>query len=423
MTAPTRIPVADLAARTRALIVGVCFAAIVFDGYDLIVYGSTAPALLVKKEWDLSPADVGHIGSYALMGMFFGAISAGSLTDRLGHRRVFLGCLTLYSSAMIAVALAPDPTFLSWARFVAGLGFGGIAPVTVSLVVEIAPPGRRHALNALMLAGLPVGGIIAAVSAKVLLADHGFRLLWSFGALALVTVVPLAWWVVPDLTRTARPAADEAVGSARDLIRPRALPALALLSSANFAGLLLVFGLNTWLPTLMRNAGYSLGSALTFQVLLNVGAVIGGLSGSALADRLGSRWVATGFFGVAAIAIYAMSETPPTGAMWLAAMAAGAGSIGTQIVLFGYVATHYPDAVRATAVGITSGIGRLGAVCGPTVGGWLISNGASFGEAFAFFAAVAALGALACVAVPTRRRTLPGLAPAGRTLTPEGQHA
>jgi AAHS family benzoate transporter-like MFS transporter len=173
----------------------------------------------------------------------------------------------------------------------------------------------------------------------------------------------------------------------------------------------------------MRAAGYSLSSALAFQVLLNVGAVIGGLSGAALADRWGSRWVATGFFGIAATAIYLMSQTPPSGVMWLVTMAAGAGSIGTQMVLFGYVATHYPEAVRATAVGVTSGVGRLGAVCGPTLGGWLLSNGASFSEAFAAFAAVAGAGALASLAVPARPRSRLDIAPAGRSIQPEGQHA
>ena len=124
--------------RRRYAVVAVCFAAIVFDGYDLIVYGSTIPALLAYEPWGVGRAEAGAIGSYALMGMFFGAILAGTLTDRFGRRKLFIGCLVWYSAAMIAVAVAPTPALLGVFRFVAGLGFGGVAPVAIALVVEVA---------------------------------------------------------------------------------------------------------------------------------------------------------------------------------------------------------------------------------------------------------------------------------------------
>lgn len=385
---------------SRAAVVAICFAAIVFDGYDLIIYGSTAPVLLAYEPWGLSPAQVGAIGSYALMGMFVGAVSAGALTDRFGRRRMFLSCLSLYSLAMIFVALSPSPTILGITRFIAGLGFGGIAPVAVALIVEIARPGQRNKLNAVMLAGLPVGGVLAAIAALLLLEPLGFRALWAFGAIALVTVVPLAWKFIPEASM----ATEQRVRTVwiRDLLSPRELFTIVMFSVANFMGFLLVFGLNIWLPTLLREAGYSLGSALGFQLLLNLGAVAGGLAGSAVADRYGSRLVAACAFAVAALAIAGMSTTPPSVVMLLITFAAGAGSIGTQIVVFGYVATHYPTAVRATALGLTTGIGRLGAVCGPLVGGFLLSAGVAFGWAFGFFAVMALLGALACLLVRQR---------------------
>jgi len=159
----------------RYAVVAVCFAAIIFDGYDLIIYGSTIPALLAYEPWSLSRGEVGAIGSYALLGMFFGAIAAGTLTDRFGRRRLFLGCLIWYSAAMVAVATAPTPELLGLFRFIAGLGFGGIAPVAIALVVEVAREGERNRLNALMLAGLPVGGVLAALMALSLQGSLGFR--------------------------------------------------------------------------------------------------------------------------------------------------------------------------------------------------------------------------------------------------------
>jgi len=370
--------------RSSALVVALGFAAIVFDGYDLIVFGSAVPGLLAHPGWDLTAAEVGAIGSYALIGMLVGAISSGTLTDILGRRRLFIICLAWFSIMMAGVALAPNPELLGLFRFLAGLGFGGIAPTAIALVVEHAPAARKNLLNAVMLAGFPVGGVLAAVLAVVLLEPYGFRVLFGLGVLPLVTLVPLAMWLLPESPRFRRARAT------RRGLRPATL---ALFAVANFAGFLLVFGLNTWLPQLMRLAGYNLGSALTFLLALNVGGVIGGLAGSALADRWGPRWVATVLFGLAAVSLALIAVPMPVALTYFVVTVAGAASVGNQIVVYGYVANHYPTHQRATALGITSGLGRLGAASGPLLGGLLVASGLTLNVTT--FAAVALLGAVA----------------------------
>ena len=163
--------------------VGLCFGAIVFDGYDLIVYGSVVPALLHYEPWGLAAAEVGAIGSYALVGMFLGAIASGALTDLIGRRRLFIISLTWFSVMNLLAATAPTPELLGLFRFLAGLGFGGIPPTAIALVVEVAPIARRQVVNGLMLCGFPVGGVAAAVLAIVLLEPVGFRTLFAVGAL------------------------------------------------------------------------------------------------------------------------------------------------------------------------------------------------------------------------------------------------
>lgn len=367
-----------------ALVVALGFAAIVFDGYDLIVFGSVVPALLEHPEWDLTAAEIGAIGSYALIGMLVGAISSGRLTDLFGRRRLFIGCLAWFSIMMIGVAAAPSPELLGLFRFLAGLGFGGIAPTAIALVVESVSASRKNLLNAVMLAGFPVGGVLAAVLAVGLLEPYGFRLLFAVGALPLVTLVPLALWLLPESPQFRR---------ARSGLRGIPLGPLTYFAVANFAGFLLVFGLNTWLPQLMRLAGYDLGSALGFLLVLNLGAVAGGLAGSALADRWGGRWVATALFVVAAASLVLVALPMPVFLVYLVVAIAGAATIGNQIVVYGYVATHFPAEHRATALGVTSGLGRLGAAIGPVLGGLLVTTGLTVNVGV--FAAVALLGALA----------------------------
>lgn len=406
-TSPVLQPPNDTVPRSRFLVVAICFAAIVFDGYDLIIFGSTAPSLLAYEAWSLTPGEVGAIASYALLGMMFGALASGPLTDRFGRRRLFIGCLTLYSVMMIVAALAPNPAILGIARFIAGLGFGGVAPVAIALVVEVARAHERHRLNAIMLTGLPVGGVIASLVAMALIDDLGFRGLWALGGLGLVTVVPLAWFFIPETAPTQNLSPAQKRTPLKHLADRKAVMALALFAVANFAGFLLVFGLNTWLPELMRGAGYDLGSALTFQLLLNLGAVVGGLIGSALADRFGVHRIAPTAFAIAIAAVALMAANPPAAILGIAAVAAGAGSIGTQIIVFGYVATYFEAEVRGTALGLTTGIGRLGAVCGPAVAGFLLGSGLGGTWIFGFFGAIALLGGISCLAIPrSRARTV-----------------
>jgi MFS transporter, AAHS family, benzoate transport protein len=381
--------------------VALCFGAIVFDGYDLIVYGSAVPALLQYQPWDLTPAQAGVIGSYALFGMFLGAIASGTLTDLIGRRRLFIASLTWFSLMMVLVATAPDPWSLGLFRFLAGLGFGGIPPTAIALVVEIAPAGRRHLINGLMLCGFPIGGVLAALLAILLLEPAGFRTLFAVGALPLVTLVPLAIWLLPESPSfERRRGAGRTRGGVAQLVKGRAAVATALFVVANFCGFLLVFGLNTWLPQLMRGAGYELGSALAFLLVLNVGAIAGGLGGSALADRYGSRWVATVLFAAAVLALALIAVPLPTAVLYLLVFVAGAATTGNQIVVYGYVAAHYPPARRATALGLSSGIGRLGAVTGPLLGGSLLAAGFGLGWNVGVFALVAVVGAVACALVP-----------------------
>ncbi|HET7722835.1 MAG TPA: MFS transporter, partial [Acidimicrobiales bacterium] len=244
-----------------------------------------------------------------------------------------------------------------------------------------------------------------ALMAVWYLQDWGFRLLFALGAIPLVTVVPLAWRFLPE-SRQFKAAKKQPLS--RALFTGPKLAASVLFPLASFCGLLLVYGLNTWLPKIMQKAGYPLTSSLAFLVMLNVGAVVGAVSGSTVADRLGAKLVTAAGFVVAAIAVLLMSTGLSVGALYVVVAAAGLGSVGTQILLNGYVASHYDPEHRATALGWTLGIGRLGAILGPTVGGWLLASSLGVDWNFYTFALAAVSGAALVLCVPSR----PALSPA-----------
>jgi len=329
--------------------------------------------------------------------MLVGALGVGALTDRIGRRKVLLGCLAWFSIAMGLCAIAPSAGLFAAARFLAGLGLGGVMPTTVALTVEYAPADRHHRYNALMFSGYSFGGVMAALLAIWFLPVHGFRFLFGLGMVPLFTVVPLAWRFLPE---SGQFKAAKKQPLSRALFSGPKRTASVLFPLASFCGLLLVYGLNTWLPKIMQKAGYPLTSSLAFLVMLNVGGVIGALSGSAVADRLGAKLVTAAGFVAAACAVLLMSLGLPIETLYVVVAVAGLGSVGTRILLNGYVASYYGADHRASALGWTLGIGRLGAILGPTVGGWLLASSLGVDWNFYTFAIAATAGAVLVTCVP-----------------------
>ncbi|MBO0851572.1 MAG: MFS transporter, partial [Pseudonocardia sp.] len=313
-------------------------------------------------------------------------------------------------------------------RFLAGLALGGVIPSAIALTVEYAPREHRQLYNALMFAGYSVGGVVAALLALFLLADHGWRPLMAFGAAPLLFVLPLLWRLLPesvgfllargrdtdaealatryglDLPALRRErSAGESGSGPRPLFLRDQLTATLLFGAASFCGLLLVYGLNTWLPEIMRNAGYPLGSALSFLLVLNLGAVVGAIVASRLADRYGPKPVTVMAFLLATACLVVLSQRVDTAVLLVAVAVAGLGSVGTQVLVNGYVAVHHPAPVRASALGWALGVGRAGAIVGPLLGGWMLASGIGFEWNFYAFAVPALAGALLIALVPRRR--------------------
>ncbi|WP_328770159.1 MFS transporter [Streptomyces sp. NBC_00286] len=421
----------DVRSRSRSelMVLGLCFAVIMFDGYDLIVYGATVPALMQYEPWGLTAPEAGVIGSYALVGMLVGALVAGVATDAVGRRKVMLISVSWFSLAMAGCALAPSAELFGLFRLLGGLGLGGVMPTAIALTAEYSASHRRSLNNALMFAGYPVGGILAATLALSLMPAFGFRIMYWIGAAPLLIVVPLLWRHLPESLSylVAKGRTDEAARLAERLGThvPEAVPSApgarakspvavlfsrrhfgpaVLFAITSFFGLLLVYGLNTWLPQIMKSAGYPLSSSLLFLVMMNVGAAVGSILVAPVGDRLGMKPVTAVTFVAAALSISLLSSPTASWVMYGLVAIAGFGTIGTQIMVNAYVAMHFPPEVRATALGWTLGIGRLGAVVGPTFGGILLASDLATEWNFYAFAIPAAAGALMVLLLPKGQR-------------------
>jgi MFS family permease len=163
----------------------------------------------------------------------------------------------------------------------------------------------------------------------------------------------------------------------------------------SFMGLLLVYGLNNWLPGIMREAGYDLGAQLAFLTVLNLGAIAGLLVAGAVADRIGPRLAGIAWFGVAAVLLALLSIRLPLVGIYLMVFLTGCFVFSAQVLVYALVSRNHPPQVRGTALGWSAGAGRIGAIVGPIVAGLLVGAGVAFPWGFYMFAAVGLLGAAA----------------------------
>lgn len=377
-----------------------CLLIIIFDGYDLVIYGVALPLLM--QEWSLSAVQAGLLASTALFGMMFGAMCFGTLSDKIGRKKTIMICVGIFSGFTFCGAFASTPVEFGILRFLAGLGIGGVMPNVVALMTEYAPKRIRSTLVALMFSGYAIGGMASALLGAWLVPVYGWKIMFYIAIIPCLAL-PLIWKFLPeslmyltskhqtDTTRTivSKIAPEQVLTTdtqfvLNEISEEDNAPLKALFQQgrsfstfmfwiAFFMCLLMVYALGSWLPKLMIQAGYSLGASMIFLFALNIGGMVGAIGGGALADRFHIKKVLSIMFMCGALALILLGFNSPQMVLYTLIAVAGAATIGSQILLYTFVAQYYPTTVRSTGMGWASGIGRIGAIVGPVLTGALLT--------------------------------------------------
>ncbi|MBX4167769.1 aromatic acid/H+ symport family MFS transporter [Rhodococcus pyridinivorans] len=377
--------------RAHVIAVIVCWLFVVFDGYDLIVYGNVISSL--QDEWGISASTAGTLGSLAFVGMMIGAVLAGRLSDAIGRKNAVIGCVVVLSVFTALCAVAPGPVIFGLLRLVAGIGLGGLVPTSNALAAELVPDKWRAAVATMMMSGVPIGGSIAALVGIPVIPNWGWRPMFAFALIPLFVLVPLALKVLPAHA-VPKTHPDNSQGGFKELLGSRFRTISIMFAAVTVVTLLAWYGLGTWLPKLMQGEGTDLGNALTFSLALNLGAV----AGSFITAWGGVRWgsVPTSIIAalIAGVALLTLLLDPPVAAVYLIFVFAGVGTHGTQALIIAAVASYYPDHLRGTALGWALGVGRIGAVAAPQIGGWLLAAGLGADSNFVLFGVSALISSL-----------------------------
>ncbi|MDF9749793.1 aromatic acid/H+ symport family MFS transporter [Arthrobacter sp. ES3-54] len=413
--------------------VWLCWLAMVLDGFDLVVLGTVIPTLIKSQELGFDAVGATFAATISLVGVGLGALFIAPLSDRLGRRNLLVACVTWFSIFTIAVVFAPNVAWFSTFRLLAGLGLGACLPAALAYMNDYAPAGTAGKSTTRTMTGYHVGAVATAFLALMVIPS--WRTMFVVGGLAGLVLVPFLWFKLPEtlppvihIHATAKspagisPAAASPAGSpVRAETAPAAAPAPAAeerasfrdlgrkpypliaagIAVASFMGLLLVYGLNTWLPQLMASAGYSLNAGLALLLVLNVGAVVGLLIAGVLADRHGTKRIVLLWFGLSAVFLAALSiQIQNEVVLYAAVFVTGVFVFSSQVLVYAWVSQLFPVRLRGTALGFAAGVGRLGAILGPAVTGALVAAGIAYPWGFYVFAAAAVLAVLALAFVP-----------------------
>lgn len=401
------IPALDLRAeierlpfgRLHGVVVAVLGIAMLFDGYDVFVPAYVIP--FAMREWRLLPSEAGLLVSSGLVGFMIGALLNGMFADRMGRKPVLAAALLLAAFGNLANAIWVDSyvRFLA-VRLVTGIGLGVLLPLAVTLLSELAPRRIANVLLGWVMAGWSIGGVAAAVAGLALAPSNGWRPLFAIGVLAApLAAIVLA--LLPEsprflamrgrqeetravLARLASVRAEqyagveltvhehiEHAGSLAQLLAPHVRGRTLIVWVCSGLSLFSIFGLSSWTPEIMLERGAPIRTSFELAAVLQFAAVLGGLGCGWAADRAGRVRALIGSWGLGAAAVIALALIARPAADVFSLAVAGFCIMGAQTVLNNLTAALYETRIRSTGVGAQLGVGRLGGILGPYVGGWL----------------------------------------------------
>ncbi len=418
----------------------ICATVLFLDGFDTTAIGYVAPAL--AKEWNVGKAALGPVFSAGLFGLMIGALLFGPLADRIGRKKIIIFSTLAFGIGTLLTSLVNDVNSLLAIRLLTGLGLGGAMPNTIALTSEFSPHRRRATMVMVMFVGFSIGAALGGLLAAALIPQFGWRSVFVVGGAAPLFLVPMLAWRLPEsvrfLTLTGR--AHARVAELLALVNAKAVfaagtrfvvdePALKgipvqhlfrggrtlatlLLWVVFFMSLLDIYFLSNWLPTVLNDLGASISQAAAIGSMLQVGGVVGTFALGSIIDRFSFRALALVYF-VAVFAVGAIGQLGHSAVLvTIVIFVAGFCIVGGQIAANALAAGFYPTSVRATGVGWALGIGRVGSIVGPLVGGVLLSLKWSAGEVFVAAATAALCAALAAFSLGR----LAGLGGSGKTV-------
>lgn len=418
--------------------IALCACVAIFDGFDAQAIAFVVP--VIAKAWSLDVSLFGRTFAAGLLGLMTGALVLSAIADRVGRKPIIVFSTLIFGIGSLVTVLSGNIDQLLLYRFLTGLGLGGAMPNIIALTSEYSPKRIRAFMVTVMFCGFPIGAIVGGLVSAVIIPVYGWKPIFlAGGVLPLMLLAALQIWLPESIrflaarNRTDRmmellsrinPAVEFAPSQVRrpdvdpvkqpgvfSLFSDRRLGGTLLLWIAFFCNLLILYFLINWLPAILQRAGVPLERAIIATVLFNAGGVVGGLTISWLVDRFGARTILTSAFLGATVLVAAIGAGwASIGTIFAVVAASGFCAMGVQFGMNAFAADYYPTALRSTGVGAALGVGRIGSIVGPLVGGILLGMKLDTDSLFRLAAVPALIAACAIFLASRTKRHVSGSA-------------
>src|SRR5215469_10971815 len=353
------------------LLVALCFLAVTADGMDVAIMGFVAPSII--HEWAISRPEFGLVMSAAPIGLVIGALCAGPASDRVGRKWVLITSVFLFGVFTILTAFTQSPVQMAVLRVLTGIGLGAAMPNSTTLLSEYSPQRRRALLITIMFTGFNLGSALIGFAAGWLVPTHGWRAVLIFGGAIPLVLVPLQAWLLPESARllAVRGATSKRIAATLNRVTganfsgdetfvsnepplPTRKPIGVLFSEGYgvmtialwvtyFMGLLVIYLLTGWLPTLIKDAGLSITAAANVTAMFQIGGTIGAVLVGWFMDKVRpARVISAAYLGGGICVLVLAGMGALSSSLALLVFAAGFCMSGAQTGLNAYAPGRYP---------------------------------------------------------------------------------
>lgn len=414
-------------------LLSLCGACLIMDGFDVQALSYVAPSLIA--DWGISKPSLGPVFGAGLFGMLLGSLIFSVLADKIGRRPVLISATMFFGVCTLATAYTTNVTELLVLRFITGLGLGAIIPNAIAIAGEYSPARIRVRMMMIISGGFIVGAALGGFVSAAIIPSFGWESVFVVGGVLPMLIAVGIYLKMPEslqflvlhgnqgaqisnvlrkvdptlridsATRfyvTEQPKSGMLLAQ---LFREGRARATILIWTLSFMNLLVLFFLSNWLPVLMKDAGFSTSHAVLAGTALQVGGVLGTISLGWVIDRRGFNSVLLMNFAAATVAIVLVGQVHTSLLpVFITIFVAGFCIVGGQPAINALAATYYPTSLRSTGIGWSVGVGRLGSIVGPVVGGELLRLNWSMESLFMAAAVPAAIAAATTLILPRRSK-------------------
>lgn len=375
----------------------ICFLMNMLDGMDVMVISYTAPN--ISKDWSISPQSLGIVFSAGLLGMSIGAMFLAPRADKIGRKSMILICNLIMGMSVSAIYWVNSVEVLTFFRVISGIGIGGMLASTATLTAENAPAKMKDFWVSFVMSGYPIGAVISGLIAANVIPEYGWKTMFQVAGLSTFITLPIVYLFLKESSEFLNKSVLKKSPAVGELLTDKYRKSTSMLWISIFMAFASLYFLTSWIPKLASVTGLSAESVIYAGTVFNLGAFCGIISQGYLSEKFGLQKTIFSYLIFTAVLMLIFGFFKGSMLVLILFGLIGFGIQGGFVGMYSLAARLYPTEIRATGVGWAVGAGRIGAIFGPLLGGFLIGAGFSMTTNFMIFAIPTLIGGITTLCI------------------------